>query len=288
MDWERWRIPLMITPTLLVLIVLFFGSLGYGILQSFGYQPSIGKFGFSLAPYLNIFTVEEYSQQFWPGLGLSLWISFASTFLAAVGAVGGALLLRNTFVGKQVANFIFQLSLPVPHIVSAVGILLLMSQSGFLARVAASLGLISAPADFPIIVSGSWGLGMIFSYLWKEIPFLGVIVLAVLQSQVDEYEAAARVLGANAWQCFYRVTLPLILPALSSASVIVFAFTFGNFEVPKLLGAKYPAPLPVMTVEFFQDPDLNSRAEGMAMSVIIALLILILVFFYMKLLTKQK
>lgn len=288
MYWERWRIPVMIAPTLLVLIVLFFGSLGYGFLQSLGYQPSIGKFEFTLSSYINIFTVEEYSQQFWPGLGLSLWISFASTFLSAIGAIGGALLLRNTFVGKHVANFIFQLSLPVPHIVSAVGILLLMSQSGFFARVAASLGWITTPADFPIMIGDPWGIGIIISYLWKEIPFLGVIVLAVLQTRVDEYEAAARVLGANSWQCFYRVTLPLIMPALSSASVIVFAFVFGNFEIPKLLGAKYPAPLPVMTVEFFQDPDLNARAEGMAMSMIVAFLILILVVFYMRLLNRQR
>ncbi len=288
MNWERWRIPIMIGPTVLILFVLFFSSLGYGLLQSFGYQPGIGKFDLNLSAYLNILTSDEYAQYFWPGLGLTLWISFTSTVVSAVLAIIGALLLRNTFIGKRVVNFIFQLSLPVPHIVAAVGMMLLLSQSGLFARFAASMNLISVPSEFPEFVNDPWGIGIIAAYVWKEIPFFGIIILAVLQTSVDDYEAAARVLGANRLQCFFRVTLPMIMPAILSSSIIVFAFNFGAYEVPKLLGMRYPAMLPVLTVEFFQNPDLNARAEGMAMSMIIAFLIIFLVVVYMRLLSRQK
>jgi len=88
-------------------------------------------------------------------------------------------------------------------------------------------------------------------------------------------------LGANRWQRFRYVTLPLIMPGLMSASIIVFAFSFGSYEVPRILGVRYPEMLPVMALDFFLNPDLNARAEGMALSIIIAVIVLMLVFLYM-------
>ena len=70
------------------------------------------------------------------------------------------------------------------------------------------------------------------------------------------------------------------MPSLFSASIIVFAFSFGAYEVPALLGVTYPQMLPVMSFEFFLNPDLNARSEGMALSIIIAMIVMILVVFY--------
>jgi putative spermidine/putrescine transport system permease protein len=66
----------------------------------------------------------------------------------------------------------------------------------------------------------------------KEAPFIALMILALLARLGDEYEQAARVLGASAWQRFRHVTLPLIAPAVVSSSLMVFAFIFGAFEVP--------------------------------------------------------
>ena len=60
---------------------------------------------------------ERYAKLFWSGLALNLWVSFASTFLAAVFALFGALAIRKTFVGKTLCNFIYSLNLPMPHLV---------------------------------------------------------------------------------------------------------------------------------------------------------------------------
>ena len=96
---------------------------------------------------------------------------------------------------------------------------------------------------------------IILTYLWKEVPFFGIVVLAILQSVGEDYEDLARSLGANGWQRFRYVVLPLVTPGLLSASVIVFAFTFGTYEVPKLLGVRFPEMLPVMSLDFFLNPD---------------------------------
>ena len=281
MRWERWRIALMFAPTLVVIIVLFGGGLIYSFLQSLGWQPLIGKTGLSLQSYANILLSERYAEQFWTGLLLSLWISLVSTTLSAALAVGAALLLRRAFRRKRLSVFLFQFNLPIPHIVAAIGVLFLFSQSGLLSRVGAQTQMLRAPSDFPILVRDAYGVGIVMSYVWKEVPFMGVIVLAVLQSLGENYEDSARNLGANWWQRFRYVTLPLIMPALLSTSIIVFAFTFGAYEVPGVLGVRFPRVLPVMALRFFMDADLNARSEAMAVSMIITVIVMILVAVYM-------
>lgn len=280
---RRWHIALMLAPTLIVILVLFGGGLLYGVLQSVGYNPLVGNTGFTLEGYRAILTGERFSRQFWAGLGLSLWVSFATTVISAVLAVLIAMVIRTTTAGKRLATFLFQFNLPIPHLVAGIGVLFLLSQSGLLARWAYAIGLIELPSEFPVLVRDRWGTGIIIAYTWKEVPFVGVIVLAVLQSLGQNYEDAALNLGANRWQRFRFVTLPLILPALMSASVIVFAFTFGAYEVPSLLGVRFPEVLPVQALEFFDNPDLNARREAMAMSVIIAAIVMVLVALYMAL-----
>ncbi|MAV48038.1 MAG: ABC transporter permease subunit [Alphaproteobacteria bacterium TMED89] len=281
MKWERIRIAVMLAPTLLVISILFFGSLLYGFLQSLGYNPNIGATDINFDAYLRVMFSEEFSGRFWSGLTLSLWVAFCSTFVSAAIAIFVALLLRRTFFGKKLAVFFFQLNLPIPHLVIAVGMIMLFSQSGLVSRMLGELGLVTSPRDFPALTKDAYGIGIILAYIWKEVAFFGIIVLAILQSLGEDYEAVAQSLGANRWQRFRTVTLPLIMPGLMSASIIVFAFTFGSYEVPRILGVGYPKMLPVMSLDFFLNPDLNARAEGMALSMIIAFIVLVLIFIYM-------
>jgi putative spermidine/putrescine transport system permease protein len=271
----------MLAPAMTVVVLLFGGGLLYGFLRSLGWQPLIGSTDVSLRAYGNILTGARYAEQFWAGLRLSLWISLASTVLSAALAVAAALLIRSTRWGQRVSVFLFQLNLPIPHIVAAVGMLFLFSQSGLLSRLGARVGLLDSPSEFPILVRDRLGVGIIMSYVWKEVPFIGVIVLAVLQSLSKDYEEIARNLGANGWQRFVYVILPSIAPALLSTSIIVFAFTFGAYEVPGILGVRYPRTLPVLSLRFFTDADLNARAEAMALSMIITAIVMALVAAYM-------
>ena len=279
--WERWRIPIMLAPTMAVIILLFMGGLTYGTLVSLGWQPIIGRTEISFQAYQNILFSEQYASIFWQGLLLTIWVSFASTFLSAVLALATALLLRRSFTGKRFATFLYQLNLPVPHVVAAIGILFLFSQSGLISRTGAQIGVYGGPSDFPVVVRDKFGIGIILSFVWKEVPFVGVIVLAVLQSLGVDYEDLARSLGANRWQRFRYVILPLVMPGLLSGSILVFAFTFGSFEVPAILGVRFPRMLTVTAVRFFRNPDLNARTEGMAISIIISIIVFFLVFGYM-------
>ena len=117
-----------------------------------------------------------------------------------------------------------------------------------MARLSYAINLIETPAEFPELVFDRFAIGIIAEYVWKEIPFIGVVVLAILQSIGDDYEALAQTLGANRWQRFRYVLLPLIMPGVLSVSVIVLAFTFGAFEIPFILGQSFPQHLSVLAV----------------------------------------
>ena len=269
------RTLLRLAPTLAVLTILLGASLLYGLAQSLGYLTIIGEKELNLTAYINLISGQGTAgREFWVSLGFSLWISLASTLLSAISALFLATLLnRRPF---NFDTFALNWNLAFPHLVWGVFILLLLTQSGLLARWADALGLIDAPVDFPILVRDRYGIGIILTYLGKEIPFLTLLILALLRTQSEGYLLVAENLGANAWQRFRLITLPLVRPALVPGSLLVFAYIFGAYEVPALLGVRYPRTLPVLALESFTNPDLHARAEGMAISLIIALIVLLI------------
>ncbi len=275
---DRLKIFLMLLPAIVVIGGLFLGGLAIGVMRSFNYMPIIGLNEPDFSAYVSIFTDPDFLRSFL----LSFHIAFTSTVISSVIAVGAALLLRRSFLGRGVVNFLFQLNLTVPHLVGAIGILYLFSQSGSFARLAAEFDLIAGPADFPALVFDPYAIGIILQYVWKEVPFIGVIVLANMQAIGEDYEAVARSLGASKWQAFRHVLLPLILPGLLAASVLVFAFTFGAYEIPALLGANYPAALPVLAYRSYTDVDLAARPEAMAMAVVIAVMSAVMIVAYVR------
>ena len=276
---QRLTITVLLAPAIVVILLLFMGGLITGFLRSLGYFPLIGLNDFNLDAYTTIFTDNGFIRSFI----LTFHIAFTSTLIASILAVASAMLLRPAFRGKRFVQFIFSLNLTIPHLVGAVGVLYLFSGSGLISRLATGAGLIDTPAGFPAMVNDPWAIGIIIQYVWKEIPFIGVIVLAILLSVGEDYESVARSLGANRWQAFRNVTLPLIMPGVVSASVIVFAFTFGAFEIPWLLGSTFPKALPVLAFESYTDVDLAARPQAMAMAMVIAVMSSLMILAYMKL-----
>lgn len=263
---DRTRIALLLLPALLVLGGLFLTGLGLTLLRSFRYLPALGMTEPDLSAYAAILT----SPGFLASLGLSLWIATASTLLSALIALGAALLLRQSFPGRALISFLVQLNLTVPHVVGAIGILYLLSQSGAFARLAHATGLIAGPAGFPALVNDPYAIGIILLYVWKEVPFITLILLANLQALGEDHESVARSLGATRWQAFRHVLLPMLAPGLAAASALVFAFAFGAYEVPLVLGQHAPKALPVLAWQAWTDTDLAQRPEAMAMAIVVA------------------
>ena len=137
------------------------------------------------------------------------------------------------------------------------------------------------------MVFDPYAIGIILQYVWKETPFIGVIILANINSLIEDYESVARSLGASKWQSFRYVFLPFIFPSALFASVIVFAFTFGAFEIPLMLGANYPSALPVLAYRKYTDVDLGAMPDAMAIAIAIAIFSSLIIFLYIKFARKK-
>lgn len=267
---------LSLAPALTLVTVLLGASLAYGVAQSLGLMSVIDQDTLNLDSYRNLITGRGMAgREFWGSLAFSLWVSIASTLVSSALALLVAVWLSERRNAGGAENLALNWNLAFPHLVWAVALLLFLSQSGLLARWAATMGIIQTPADFPVLVRDRYGLGIILHYISKEIPFLTLIVLAVLRAQSSGYDLVAENLGASRWQRLRYVTLPLVAPALMSGALLVFAFIFSSYEVPALLGVNYPRMLPVLALRFFNDPDLRARADGMAISLIITVIVLV-------------
>ncbi len=266
-----------LAPALIIVVVLLGASLAYGVAQSLGLMSVIGQDSISLDAYQNLLTGQGLAgREFWGSLVFSLWISLASTAISAAVTLLITVWLSERRNGSgNLDTLALNWNLAFPHLVWAMALMLFLSQSGLLARWAANLGLIQSPAGFPVLMRDRYGIGIILHYVSKEIPFLVLILLAVLQAQPAGYDLVAENLGASRWQRLRYVTLPMVTPALLSGALLVFAFVFSSYEVPALLGVSYPRMLPVLALRFFNDPDLRSRADGMAISLVITLIVLI-------------
>jgi len=272
----------MVAPAVTVILVVFGGGVMMGVVQSLGYLPVLGLTQITLQYYVETLT----DVRFYTALGLTFTIAACSTLLATALALGAAMVLRKSVRGSGIITLIYQLPLPVPHLVAAAGLVMLLTQSGLAARALYHVGIIGQPADLPPIFFDRNGLGIVLVYVWKEAPFIGLVLLAVLKGTAVDYDDVASTLGASQWQRFRYVLLPLLLPGILATSVIVFAFMFGSFEIPLLLGARYPEVLPVMAYRLYVNPDLTQRPEAMTIGILISIISVVLLIIYRRLLRR--
>ncbi len=126
--------------------------------------------------------------------------------------LGIALVLNQHFRGRGAVRAIVLIPWAFPLSVAAVlGKLMLQDQVGILAHFAQSLGLV----DGPILSDpNSLLFAVILVDVWTSVPFIALLLLAGLQTIPGEVTEAARVDGASAVQRFFRITLPLLRPAI--------------------------------------------------------------------------
>jgi putative spermidine/putrescine transport system permease protein len=266
----------LLLPAGLILLGVFVCGIGTAVLQSLGYFPTIGMRELTLNYYREILTDREFLSSFW----FSLCISLCSSIIAVILGVLFAYLLFQNKNKKGIEKFIYRVPIVVPHVVAALLVYNVLSQSGIMPRVLYGLGIIQNQNEFPLLLFDKYGIGVIIAYLWKEIPFVAMVVYTVLGNLNDKLSEVSLNLGANKRQTFYHVLLPLLMPSILSSFIIIFAFSFGAFEVPYLLGPTSPRALPVLAYIEYTSPDLTSRPYAMALNSLITVFSVVLVWLY--------
>ncbi len=277
---KRLYVPLMLLPASLVFLVLFMGALIMAFLQSLGYAPIYGVNEF---PTLSYYREMLADPAFRVSIGLTFYYALIPTILGTILSIYLALALRKNFRGRTSFQYIYKLPLMIPYLVGVAVVIELFTQGGIIARLFYAAGFIDLPSDFPRLLKTEAGWGIMTVYLWKQIPFTTLIVYSVLMGLGKEYEEAAGTLGANKRQTFLYVTLPQIMPGIVAATLIVFPFNFGSFEVPYILGADFPNTLPVQAWRVFDDADYTRRLGAMAIVMTISFISGIMLLIYLML-----
>jgi putative spermidine/putrescine transport system permease protein len=256
------RMPLLLLLPMLLLGALFLLGIGNALVQSFGYIPALHLRNFTFRYYEEIFARPALMDS----VRVSLEISILSSVLATVLGVALCASLVRTGHVRGTTLQIVKLPILIPHTVAALFVIMILSEGGLLARTLHALGLLDSQKDFPAFLYGPGSLGIVIAYIWKETPFIAYYALAAISSIDSTLGEAAENLGASRLRSFFRITLPLSMPAIANAFLIVFAYSFGAYELPFLLGATLPKALPVQAYVEYIHPDLLHRPYAMAMN----------------------
>jgi putative spermidine/putrescine transport system permease protein len=264
---KKTTIFVLLLPFLLVTGIVLV-SVWNVLVQSLGYIPAFGLTTPTLEYYMQVFSRTDFLSAVWVSMRIALWSTVFSVILGVLIAM--ALIKCRRTKGGMI--YAIRLPILVPHAVVAVFVIQILSQTGLVARVAHMLGLLEDYTAFPQLLFTPSYLGTILAYLWKEAPFVAYFVLAFMSGISDTLGEAAENLGASSVRSFWEVTLPLSIPVISKAGLIIFIFAFGGYELPLLLGSTLPKALAVQTHLMYMSPDLLQRPLAMAMNGVVLLL----------------
>ncbi len=268
----RKSYPYLLLAPFIFLTVIFALGVGNAFIQSFGYIPTFGMEDMTLDYYRDVFSKPEL----FSSIKLSFYIALTSSVIAVLfGIILCLAIISNKKASSKVMNIV-KLPIFVPHTITAFFVILFFSQSGILARVYYLIGLIDVSEKFPMLLFSENSIGIIIGYLWKEIPFVAYFLFAFMSNINETLGEAAENLGASRIKVFFHIILPLSFPTINKVFMIIFAFSFGAYELPFLLGATVPKALPVQAYIEYIHPDLRHRAYAMALNGVILIITLIL------------
>ena len=188
-----------------------------------------------------------------------------------------AILVRAIRPRGRVFKTTYLLPMAVP--VASVVLLwqVLFHQNGLLNTVLLAINI--PPVDFMGTSAAFWVL--IFTYLWKNSGYDMILWLAGLENISESIYEAARVDGANAWQCFRFITLPGLLPTMGLVAILSLLNGFKVFREAYLVAGAYPHDsiylLQHLFNNWFQNLDISRLcAAAVMLSAVLLVVILLL------------
>jgi len=165
------------------------------------------------------FTTRWYSSawsefQLWDVLVVTFQVIAAVVFVSgALGVTAAYALARREFAGKRLLILLFLLPLMIPPITFGIPLATVLYQTG--------------------LAGTFWGV--VAANLVPTVPFVILVMIPFIEQIDPKIEAAARVFGANTFKLFIHVLLPLLLPGILAALLLVLVRTIAMFELTFLV-----------------------------------------------------
>jgi sulfate/thiosulfate transport system permease protein len=200
---------------------------------------------------------------------LTILIAAIAVTANTIFGIGCALLLvRSEFRGKALLNAAIDLPFAISPVVIGLSLYLLYGREGWFGGYLLDNGL-------QILFSLP---GMVLATIFVSLPFVVREVVPVLHEIGDEQEQAARTLGANWWQTFWRITLPAIRWGVSYGVVIATARALGEFGAVAVVSGRIAGQTQTATIwisEAFSRYDYTGAYMGAVLLALFAVSILV-------------
>ncbi len=180
---------------------------------------------FTLNNYREVFTRNYYLT----GLKNTIFVGLMGTLGACLLGVPLAYFTaRFRIRGKSLISTLAILVLVAPPFIGAYAWIMMLGSNGFITNFFKNFG-ISTPTIY-----GAHGVILVFTL--KFFPFVFLMTQTALNSVNKSFEDAAQNLGCNATERFFKITLPLVFPAVSTGAIICFVLSIADFGTPAILG----------------------------------------------------
>lgn len=270
---------LLLTPSLLWLVVFFIIPMLIVIAVSLSSRTPYGEiiFRWTLGNYARFFD--------------TLYISiFAQTlFVAAVTTVCTILMgypLAYYIAGmppqiRQKGLILCMIPFWINFIIRSYAWVIILRTQGVINTILLKLGIVDLPVQF-LYNEGAVMVGMVYALL----PFMILPVYVSIEQLDHRLLEAAADLGASPFRAFRKITLPLTMPGIAAGTILVFISSLGMFVIPDVMGGSKAA----LVGNVIQNQFLSARdwPFGSALSILLALLSLVLIFLYYKAINVRK
>lgn len=250
-----------------MLFVALFPVLYALVLSLYEYQGRLREGFGGLSNYVEALT--EARIQFWPAVTFTLLFTVASVAAEFLIGLGFALLMHQAFRGRGVTRAAILIPWVIPTVISAQMWSFMFNVTPGFWNSILNLG------RFNWLGQEGWAaFAIIVADVWKTAPFVGLLLLAGLQTIPEEIYESGRVDGATTWQRFWHLTLPLLRPAILVALLfrtvaalrvfdLPFVMTRGSFDTTSLsiLVQRYVVQTP--------DPGLSSALSTLTFIVVL-------------------
>lgn len=254
------------TVVLLFAFVVMGLFLVWPLVTTFAHSFKGADGGYGVSGYAAFFNSRPYRDSLWNTLILGGAVTATSMI---VGGALAVLVARCRFPFSGWVAALPLVTLVIPDVVVAAAWTLILGQQGI-------VNTWLADTRFQVGSLYSWW-GLIFVMTLNSYVYAFVMILVGLKAVDRNLEEAALGLGRPMSRVFTGVTLPLILPTLFGAALVVFTHVIGSFGIPAILGARTPVLAVKAYNEFVSELGGNPQIQTVMSTLLVALGVLMLV-----------
>jgi ABC-type sugar transport system permease subunit len=249
-------------------------------------MPFLGQPYVGLKNY--IFILQQ--QDFWSSLGVSAYFTVGSVISELILGMIVAVVLNESFRGRGLMRAAMLVPWAIPVVITARLFQFMYDvQYGPISALLRGLHLVGP--TFDILASDTWAMpALILTDVWKNTPFMALLLLAGLQSIPSDLYESARVDGAGAAQRYLHITLPLMRGSVVIALLFRTITAFQTFDLPYVLTHGGPGTdTELLSLHAYRTLfSYVNFGRGSAMSVILALICFVMAAVYARQLTTEQ